>query len=368
MMLLALGKVMPRDVYEVFKDGMEEFRKSVGEINHHGGGMFSAYMWSEVNFQRIRTEMNALLAGEGMHHIWELMKTPVELGRFLTAKYEQKFGEQFEFIGRVAIHKKRKKYYQSLRRDSGGNIVESTDPSVGPRVYTDYEATSLAAFDARDALDFAVMGAKMREINDFVLFASASTRSISMLFEVMYDKDGNFDPAAAAMFMQRFGGYVVLPSVMTAGIAIMFGDQEEYFNLPQWKRDMYWNFHIGNGEFISIPKPFELGVMGSGVERALTGMFGFEENSFDGYGNSIMNGMLPIDVSAGVLLDGLIGPMLNFDTFFRGPISRETELHPDLRSKNSSVIAQMISDAFPFYDPDPKIIEALISKNLGGSQ
>jgi hypothetical protein len=42
---------------------------------------------------------------------------------------------------------------------------------------------------------------------------------------------------------------------------------EEYKQLPAYQRDMFFNIPLGGGRWLTIPKPFELGYLSSGVQR-----------------------------------------------------------------------------------------------------
>jgi hypothetical protein len=65
-------------------------------------------------------------------------------------------------------------------------------------------------------------------------------------------------------------------SMMAATLALMLHneDREEYEELPEWDKDIYWHFWI-QGEHFRLPKPFEVGAMFATVpERIVRGMQG----------------------------------------------------------------------------------------------
>ena len=47
--------------------------------------------------------------------------------------------------------------------------------------------------------------------------------------------------------------YITLPTLLLYFINY---DDEEYQNMPTWKKALFWNIPIGDGKFISIPRPY----------------------------------------------------------------------------------------------------------------
>src|SRR5690606_3877007 len=66
--------------------------------------------------------------------------------------------------------------------------------------------------------------------------------------------------------MVRISAGITLPSIILYAIN---RDDPEYWELPQWQRDLFWHVKIG-GTWVRIPKPFELGIVfGTIPERIL---------------------------------------------------------------------------------------------------
>jgi cell division inhibitor SulA len=122
-----------------------------------------------------------------------------------------------------------------------------------------------AAFMARDLMDFSMGGSApvVRFLTQTVPFLNARL--------VGLDKLGR----AAMEDPRRFAA--VTGAVALASLALMAGysDDEDWKKREDWDRDAYWWFKIG-GQAYRIPKPFEVGAIGTLAERTAELMFNDE--------------------------------------------------------------------------------------------
>ncbi len=113
-----------------------------------------------------------------------------------------------------------------------------------------------ANFMSRDLMDFSLQGRwpVVRFLAQSVPFLNARLQGLSKL-----GRGAKEDP-------RRFG-YVV-GAVALASIALMlaYEDDEDWKKRPDWDRDANWWFKIGDTAF-RIPKPFEIGAIGTVAER-----------------------------------------------------------------------------------------------------
>ena len=124
-------------------------------------------------------------------------------------------------------------------------------------------ATALEAMnEARElTLDFSRVGSEAKAINAVVAFFNANVQGVDKMVRTFRDR-----PAEATM--KAVAG-ITVPSMILWAIN---HDEEWYKELPQWQKDLFWLFKIGD-QIWRIPKPFELGVIfGSGPERMLDWM------------------------------------------------------------------------------------------------
>jgi GGDEF domain-containing protein len=115
-----------------------------------------------------------------------------------------------------------------------------------------------ASLMARDLMDFSMGGAwaGIRFLTQVVPFMNARIQGLYKL-----GKSAKEDPA-------RFAA--VLGTVAMSSIALMlaYSDDEDWKKREDWDRDSYWWFKIG-GEAFRIPKPFEIGAIGTLAERGI---------------------------------------------------------------------------------------------------
>lgn len=113
-----------------------------------------------------------------------------------------------------------------------------------------------ASYEARDLLDFTMSGKwqAVRFLTGVVPFLNARVQGLYKL-----GKGANQNPA-------KFGAVAGVVALASALIYLLQREDEDYKALPDWARDSYWCIKLGD-QMLYIPKPFEVGAMGSVVER-----------------------------------------------------------------------------------------------------
>jgi len=138
-----------------------------------------------------------------------------------------------------------------------------------------------ASFQARDMLDFSMQGAwpAFRLLTQIVPFLNARVQGLYKLgrdgiiptSRVIYntvtgkpDESTKSDKKRAEQFGIVMGA-VALASLM---LYIAFKDDEEFKKREQWDRDNFWWFKLpGMEAAFRVPKPFEIGALGTVAER-----------------------------------------------------------------------------------------------------
>lgn len=122
-----------------------------------------------------------------------------------------------------------------------------------------------AALLARDLMDFSMQGSfnTIRFLTQVVPFMNARLQGLYKMGRSAKD-----NPKKLA---------VVTGAVAMASIALMLGydDDDDWKRREDWDRDNYWWFKFG-GEEWRIPKPFEVGAVGTLAERSIEYMFNDE--------------------------------------------------------------------------------------------
>lgn len=120
-----------------------------------------------------------------------------------------------------------------------------------------------AALAAREAtLDFARGGAVSRNVNQYIPFFNAGVQSVDKLIRTFKE-----NPKATAFWGVAT---VTVPSILLSGY-YLYGapedERREYLEIPQWQKDLFWVFKVGD-QWQRIPKPFSFGYLfGSVPER-----------------------------------------------------------------------------------------------------
>ena len=163
----------------------------------------------------------------------QILTTQEKITRALRSAWDryQELGDRLESVNRAALYKK--------LREEGKSHLE-------------------ASYAARDMMDFTSAGkwASVRFLTQIVPFMNARLQGMYKL-----GRGAGTDP-------RRFlavTGAVAMASVL---LHLLNKDDDEYKELPDFVRNNYWWVRLPGAEHaLYIPKPFEIGVLGSVAER-----------------------------------------------------------------------------------------------------
>lgn len=115
-----------------------------------------------------------------------------------------------------------------------------------------------ASFWARDMMDFSMHGkwAAIRTLTAVVPFMNARLQGIYKLGR------------ATKADYRRMGATLAAVSVASMALMLAYGDDDDWKKREDWDRDNSWWFKVGGVAF-RIPKPFEVGAIGTIAERSL---------------------------------------------------------------------------------------------------
>lgn len=146
---------------------------------------------------------------------------------------------------------------------------------------SDVEAVTEAAFTSRDYLDFGRRGSKMLSAVRLVTFLNASLQSLDKSVRVL-SASGNLHNALRPLFggeahtpaekralahATKAWAKVSMLGVMGLGLRMMYADDPEYEEIGDQLRATHWVAKVG-GEWLFVPKPFELATLSNIFERA----------------------------------------------------------------------------------------------------
>jgi hypothetical protein len=130
------------------------------------------------------------------------------------------------------------------------------------------EKLERAGFEARDvALDFARMGRDIASINAMSAFFNARLQGYYKTFSTFKNKETRlraFKKAATFITLPQVLFWIGNHDYSWENGSLKVKMSQEYLDLPQWRKDLFFNLRVGFGEdktMFSFPKPFELGLL-----------------------------------------------------------------------------------------------------------
>jgi hypothetical protein len=158
-------------------------------------------------------------AKQAMHTFWDAWK---------------EFGSRLENVNRAALYEKKVKEVGELK----------------------------ANFEARDLMDFTNYGAApaVRFLIQMVPFLNARIQGLYKLGRAAMDKNQQ----------RQFAAVTAMVSLASMALYLSFKDDDDFKEREEWDRDTYWWFKVpGSETAFRIPKPFEVGAIGTMTERML---------------------------------------------------------------------------------------------------
>lgn len=192
---------------------------------------------TQENADRARKQVEKLagvvLDQNGAQKLWGQVKSLYEV-------YAE-FGDRTENVNRVALYE---------------------------RLVAKGHSHAEASFMARDLMDFSMGGSApvVRFLTQSVPFLNARLQGLYKL-----GRSAKEDP-------RRFATVAMAVSLASLGLLAAYADDEDWKRREDWDRDSYWWFKIGETAY-RIPKPFEVGAIGTLAERTAEAMFSEEMDS-----------------------------------------------------------------------------------------
>lgn len=262
----------------------------------------------------------------------DILDSPAKVRAALRAVWDwyQETGDRAETVNRGAIYKQ--------LRDQGMSHLE-------------------ASYEARDLMNFTSMGsfAAVRALTQVVPFMNARLQGLYKL-----GRGARANPL-------RFSTVTGIIGLASALLYLMQADDDDYKDLPDWVRDTYWPIKLPTGHWVYIPKPFEIGALGSVVERGTELAFGgsdYEAKDFRRTLASIIANQLSMNPTPQAIKPA-VEAFFNYDTFRDRPIDSvaQERLDPERRfSARTSAGARVVGDAL---NVSPNKVEHLVRGYFG---
>lgn len=155
-------------------------------------------------------------------------------------------------------------------------------------------------------------------------------------------------------------------------------DEDAYQNLSAYHKNNYYNFSIGNGQFIRIPKAREIDLLSSLTERLYEQLIEEDESAFYGFADYLLGQIIPPGVptdfsdpgkiAQGVFGDTVAGPFVDIaaNRDFKGsPIVPGTmeDTAPKLQYDDQTSLAAVWLGKL--FNMSPKQIDHIINSSTG---
>lgn len=243
----------------------------------------------------------------------------------------QNFGDRMENVNRTALYQQR--------------IAAGDSPRE-------------AAFKARDMIDFSLQGswAGMRMLTAVVPFLNARVQGLYRL-----GRGAKEDP-------RRFGYVVGATALASIALMLAYGDDDDWKAREDWDRDAFWWFKIGDVAY-RIPKPFEIGAMGTIAERSVE-LVTSDEMTGERFAERMKQMLL--GTFAANPIPQMFKPMIdlyaNKDSFTGREIesmAMERLSKPERYGPNTSALARVLGSAGDITNVSPIQVDHLIRAYFG---
>lgn len=303
------------------------------------------------------------LEGNRSEHVNRLVKmagkntvTTAEQARNLVEKMWdawQELGDRSENVTRATIY--RQVFDKAVKEGKGQD-----------------EAHLLASFAARDSMDFGLQGsyAAVRLLSQLVPFFNARLQGLYKIGREgiaptirMLAGNAKIGDRAKAL---RFNAMAAAVSMASVALMLAQEDDPDWQAREDWDRDTYWWIKVG-GQAFRIPKPFELGAIGSlaerGVEAMMKGMGPEDRRLFVQRLGWLVTENLSMNIVPQAVKP-LVDLYANTNSFTGRPI--ETEGMEKLSKAerigmNTSQLAQILGKAGDYTGLSPVQIDSLIN-------
>lgn len=220
-------------------------------------------------------------------------------------------------------------------------------------------------------------GDTAKAVNKLIMFNNAAIQGLDKTFRTLAAKN----PKKRYKTLLKW----LLHALIMGILGYLYNkevDEEGYKNLSSYKKNNFYNFAIGDGKFISLPKPRENALLDSFTERTIELVFGDNEDAFYDFGSYLGSQLLPpmlpdtlnpVDSVHSVLGSTIFGGLIDvgFNQDFKGtPIEgKYDEYLPsnERYNENTSKLAYGLGQTKLARDMDmsPKKIDHLISSYTG---
>jgi hypothetical protein len=168
-------------------------------------------------------------------------------------------------------------------------------------------------------VNFARAGVYSRILNQVIPYFNAALQGQRKVFkQLALGGDAATDAGRARIQRAAFANGLVSITAPSLFLWWMNHDEEWYQDLPEWRKSIYFNFKIGD-QVVSIPKPFEVGVLFGSIPEAAADSLYKDGNPVDA-GTLLRDTFLGYLDGPAALLPAFLRPLIegkfNYNAFF----------------------------------------------------
>jgi len=259
-------------------------------------------------------------------------------------------------------------------------IFDSAKKEALKKGMSEEEAVNFAVFRARESINFGVRGNSkvLNTLRHSIPFFQAAITSLDTVYRAAFGY--GLPPAEKRKAQLIFAKRAAVMALMSTMYAMMYTDDDEYKDLPDYVKDGNWLFPIttsdGRKSFVRIPVPFEIGYLFKTIPEAAWRLYSGTSTGKE-VAKSYLDGLIHNLPGGGILIPQAFKPALESITnhsFFTGnPIEGMSDQGKPVveRGRNASEFSKAASEAgLHKVGLSPAKIDALIKgyfAELGGT-
>jgi len=317
----------------------------------------SAYLFSRYGYMPVRDFIKGISAIAGKSELYREYRASGAEQAYFTAldrQFAGKTAKELMGYGDQGAIKYLKNPLEALR---WLNEWSEKGTRVGAYVNSrEKGATSMQAMqESRDlTIDFARMGSQGKALNQIIAFWNASVQDADKLSRSFKESPGQT--------MTRITLGITLPSLILWAIN---KDEEWYKELPEWRKNLFWNFRFGDGPVLSLPKPFGPGMLfGSLPERFLDFVVNNDKKALPNAFKDTLGAFSPGAIPTAAL--PVLEWMTNYSFFRQAPLENAGMQNLPAGYRANSGTSKALAEFGKLTDISPVKLENTIRGVFGG--
>ena len=245
---------------------------------------------------------------------------------------------------------------------------------------SDYEAGLEAAFASRDLIDFGRRGSRMLAARKLVPFLNATLQGLDKgarkltaegalkktLKPLFSNKPREQLTAKEAKDLADAGkAWAKMSSLAVIGISqhALYADDPEYQEISEYIRATHWVYKSTDGDWVTVPKPFELGLVSNFIERSMEHVLQKDPTAYGAFIDGLHHTVIPgLNIPA---VDLPFELWANKKRFGGGPIVPEQKLALPPHMQSAVYTSEFSKRLGKAVNVSPAIIDHVLTSTTG---